>query len=98
MVFPGSLETKIIVTMNVRTLWNFFKHRRCFRAQEEMRELSKQMLEISREISPNLFRHAGASCVSGICPEGKMQCEEMKGKIPTNIEVKELIKMYYNKK
>lgn len=94
-VFPNSLETKIIVTMNVRTLWNFFKHRCCFRAQDEIRELAIIMLRILRETSPRIFKHAGASCVTGICPEGNMQCEQLKGKIPTFKDVKELIKKYY---
>lgn len=96
-VFPSSLETKIIVTMNVRTLWNFFKHRRCLRAQDEIRECSGLMLKAVREIAPTLFKHAGPSCISGICPEGSMQCKELKGKIPTYDEVRELIKKYYKK-
>lgn len=95
MVFPNSLETKIICTMNVRTLLNFFKHRCCFRAQEEIRALAKQMLREVRKIAPNLFKHSGAACVSGICPEGKMQCIELKGKIPNNLEVAALIKEFY---
>lgn len=94
-VFPNSLETKIIVTMNVRTLWNFFKHRCCFRAQDEIRELAKLMLSLLREVSPRIFKHAGASCATGICPEGSMQCEQLKGKIPTYKDVKELIRKYY---
>lgn len=94
-VFPNSLETKIIVTMNVRTLWNFFKHRCCFRAQDEIRELAKLMLALLREVSPRIFKHAGASCVTGICPEGSMQCEQLKGRIPTYKDVKELIRKYY---
>ena len=94
-VFPNSLETKIIVTMNVRTLWNFFKHRCCFRAQDEIRELAIIMLRILKETSPRIFRHAGASCITGICPEGSMQCEQLKGKVPTFKDVKELIKKYY---
>lgn len=94
-VFPNSLETKIIVTMNVRTLWNFFKHRCCFRAQDEIRELAKIMLAILREVSPRIFKHAGPSCVIGICPEGSMQCDQLKGRIPTYKDVKELIRKYY---
>lgn len=94
-VFPSSLETKIIVTMNVRTLWNFFKHRRCFRAQDEIRELSGIMLNILKQVSPRIFKHAGPSCITGICPEGNMQCEQLKGKIPTFKDVKELISKYY---
>lgn len=96
-VFPSSLETKIIVTMNVRTLWNFFKHRRCFRAQDEIRECAGLMLKEVKEVSPRLFKHAGPPCLSGICPEGSMQCEQLKGKIPTFKDVRELINKYYKK-
>lgn len=95
LVFPNSLETKIICTMNVRTLLNFFKHRCCNRAQDEIRELAKEMLKLVREIAPNLFKHAGAACVSGICPENSMQCEQLKGLIPTMKDVKKLINEHW---
>ena len=94
-VFPSSLETKIIVTMNVRTLWNFFKHRLCFRAQDEIRELAKIMLAELKKVSPRIFKHSGPSCAIGICPEGNMQCEQLKGLIPTYKDVRELISKYY---
>lgn len=96
-VFPNSLETKIVCTMNVRTLLNFFKHRCCHRAQDEIKALAKLMLREVRKICPTLFKYAGPACVSGICPEGKMQCVQLKGKIPTNLEVKELIAKHFVK-
>ena len=37
-ILPNACETKIIVTMNIRSLLNFFKHRCCNRAQWEIRE------------------------------------------------------------
>lgn len=73
-ILPNACETKIIVTMNIRTLYNFFKHRCCNRAQDEIRELADKMLEICKLVSPILFKNAGASCVSGKCPEGSMTC------------------------
>lgn len=96
-VFPNACETKIIVTMNARSLMNFFHHRCCFRAQWEIRQLAVQMLKLCKESSPTLFKNAGASCATGICPEGDMQCKELKGKIPTNKDVKNLIETNYNK-
>lgn len=96
MTFLSSLNTKIIVTMNVRTLWNFFKHRCCYRAQDEIRELAMKMLTILKDKHPLIFKHAGASCKSGICPEGKsMQCDVFKKIIPTYEDVRELIAKYY---
>ena len=82
-VFPNACETKIIVTMNARSLMNFFKHRCCNRAQWEIRGLADEMLRQVRDVAPILFKYSGPSCVNGICPEGKMTCgkaEEMKNK------------------
>lgn len=44
-VFPNACETKIVMTMNVRSLYNFFDHRCCERAQWEIREMATQMLK-----------------------------------------------------
>lgn len=73
-VFPNACETKIIVTMNARSLMNFFKHRCCLRAQWEIRQLADEMLKQVREVAPILFRYSGPSCVNGACPEGQMKC------------------------
>ena len=42
-VLPNASETKIIVTMNVRSLYNFFSKRCCERAQWEIRELANEI-------------------------------------------------------
>ena len=73
-VFPNACETKIILTMNARSLMNFFKHRCCNRAQWEIRGLADEMLRQVREVAPVLFKYAGPGCLKGICPEGKMSC------------------------
>lgn len=73
-VLPNACETKMMVTMNVRSLWNFFRLRCCSRAQWEIRELAWQMLCLCRGVAPKLFASAGPACVSGPCPEGKMSC------------------------
>jgi thymidylate synthase (FAD) len=73
-VFPNGCETKIIVTMNVRSILNFFRHRCCNRAQWEIRELALRMLKLLKQVSPSIFTHAGPSCMGGPCPEGKMSC------------------------
>lgn len=74
MVLPNACETKIIVTMNIRSLLNFFKHRCCNRAQWEIRNVANEMLAIVKEIAPNVFKNAGPPCLNGACPEGKMSC------------------------
>lgn len=73
-VFPNACETKIIVTMNARSLANFFRHRCCNRAQWEIRALAEIMLEHVKAVAPTLFKYSGPGCVGGPCPEGKMTC------------------------
>ena len=73
-VLPNAAETKIVVTMNVRELLHFFELRCCNRAQWEIREMAHRMLELVRPTAPFVFADAGAGCVRGACPEGKMAC------------------------
>lgn len=73
-VFPNACETKIVFTMNVRTLLHFFELRCCDRAQWEIRELATEMLKKCKVISPVLFENAGPVCVDGACREGQMSC------------------------
>ena len=74
-VLANATETKIVVTMNARSLMHFFNLRCCNRAQWEIRELAYKMLEQAKEVAPLLFKNAGASCVAtGHCPEGAMTC------------------------
>ena len=78
-ILPNACETKIVVTMNVRSLFNFFRHRCCNRAQWEIRAVANEMLRLCLEVAPHIFSHAGPSCVAeGKCPEGKMSCGKMK--------------------
>ncbi len=77
-VLPNACETKIIVTMNARSLINFFHHRCCNRAQWEIRAVAQEMLALCREAAPALFAHAGPSCLNGPCPEGAMTCGKIK--------------------
>ena len=74
MILPNACETSLIMTMNVRSLLNFLKHRDCNRAQWEIRELARQIMAICKEIAPKLFKYAGASCRHGKCSEGAMTC------------------------
>lgn len=74
-VLPNATCTNIIVTMNARSLLNFFKLRCCQHAQWEIRHLAKKMLEEVKKVAPTIFKNAGPSCKSeGICPENKNDC------------------------
>lgn len=78
-LLPNACETKIVVTMNVRSLFNFFRHRCCNRAQWEIRDVAEQMLRLCLDAAPHIFAHAGPSCVvNGVCPEGKMTCGKIR--------------------
>ena len=76
-VFPNACETKVVFTMNARSLMNFFRLRTCERAQWEIRELAMEMLKEVKKVYPNLFRNAGPGCLNGPCPEGNMSCGNM---------------------
>ena len=74
-ILPNACETKIVLTMNARSLNNFFRQRCCNRAQWEIRALAIEMLKQVRTIAPVLFKRSGPACYStGKCPEGKMTC------------------------
>lgn len=84
-VLANATETKIVVTMNARSLMHFFNLRCCNRAQWEIRELAYKMLAEAKAVAPLLFKNAGASCVAtGHCPEGAMTC----GKFAEMIKVR----------
>ena len=83
-VLPNACDTKMIVTMNARSLYNFFAHRCCNRAQWEIRAVADQMLALVSAVAPTLFSGAGPSCCRGGCREGKMSCgkpQEVRGHI-----------------
>ena len=79
-VLPQAAETRIVLSMNCRSLLNFFEHRCCTRAQWEIRILAEKMLKLAKQAVPVIFERAGAICEKyGYCPEGaKFTC----GKYP----------------
>lgn len=77
-VLPNASETKMIVTMNARSLMHFFELRCCNRAQWEIREVADQMFSLVYSLAPTLFKDAGPGCLRGKCPEGKMSCGKSK--------------------
>ena len=73
-VLPNAVESRIVVTMNIRELLHFFELRCCKRAQWEIRDLAMRMLELVEPTAPYVFMDAGASCRRGPCREGTMTC------------------------
>lgn len=81
-VLPNGQHTNIAVTMNCRTLKNFFGLRLCSRAQWEIREMAMEMAKICKEKLPEIFvecRFAEPKCVqTGFCTEPRSQwCQKM---------------------
>jgi thymidylate synthase (FAD) len=73
-ILPNATETKIMVTMNARELFHFFRLRCCERAQWEIRSMSLEMLKLVKVVAPTIFSNAGPGCLNGPCPEGRMTC------------------------
>ncbi|MGM0599231.1 MAG: FAD-dependent thymidylate synthase [Candidatus Rifleibacteriota bacterium] len=76
-VFPNAIETKMVFTMNARSLLNFFEQRCCIKAQWEIRGLALEMLKEVRRVAPNLFKNAGAPCqyeTNPYCRENDPEC------------------------
>lgn len=76
-VLPNASQTNLVMTMNARSLRNFFNLRCCMRAQWEIRELAWRMLDLVQAVAPALFADAGPNCWSARgCQEGAMSCGE----------------------
>ena len=73
-VLPNACETKMVMTMNCRSLQNFFNLRCCNRAQWEIRAVADEMLKLVLPLAPHIFAAAGPRCLTGPCPEGRMCC------------------------
>ena len=67
-LLPNATKTAIVMTMNVRSLWNFFNFRICSRAQWEIRRLAKMMYYLVNDVAPALFNWWTPRCDRG-CPE-----------------------------
>ena len=89
-VLPNSCETKMIMTMNARSLYNFFAHRCCNRAQWEIRELAMKMFGLVYGVAPHLFNRAGSPCLYGACPEGRMTCGKKTEMVRLFNQIKEM--------
>ena len=71
-VLPNAACTNIMVTMNARSLLNFFELRCCQHAQWEIRQLANKMLKEVKKVAPTIFKNAGPVCkTKNICPENK---------------------------
>lgn len=80
-IFPNAIETKLVFTMNARSLFNFFEQRCCIKAQWEIRQLAFDMLKAVRQVAPQIFKNAGAPCqfiTMPYCRENDAECPQYK--------------------
>jgi thymidylate synthase (FAD) len=75
-ILPNATYSNIIVSMNARSLLNFFELRCCLYAQWEIRKLAYKMLKLVKEIAPTIFSNAGPLCkTNNTCIMDKKKCK-----------------------
>jgi len=89
-VLPNAAETKIVMTMNARSLNNFLKERLCVRAQWEIRELANEVYKQVKKAAPEIFKYSGPTCeTEAICWQGKMSCGKKLNSKKQKVEIRE---------
>ena len=69
-MLPNACETKLVMTMNARSLHNFFRLRCCRRAQWEIRALAEEMLRLVLPVAPICLARRGPACLEGLAQRG----------------------------
>ena len=90
-VLPMALHTHYVVTMNVRSLINFFMLRLCVRAAPEMNALAMRMYKLCVEEYPAVFVKIWCRGYTlGACPENEVRPKECPFKkiLPTKRAIK----------
>lgn len=91
-VLPLALHTHYVVTMNVRSLINFFMLRVCVRASPEIRALAMRMYKICVEEYTDIFSKIWCRGFTlGVCPENESRPNECPFKkiLPKKREIKD---------
>jgi thymidylate synthase (FAD) len=85
-VLPQAAETRLVFSMNCRSLLNFFEQRCCERAQWEIRAMARAMLKDCKRVLPVVFATAGPACERlKYCPEAeRFSC----GRYPVRTEAR----------
>lgn len=90
-VLPLALHTHYVVTMNVRSLLNFFMLRLCVRAAPEIRELAMRLYKLCLDEYPAIFPNIWCRGFTlGVCPENEVRPNECPFKkiLPKKQEIK----------
>lgn len=72
-ILPQAVHTRIIMTMNARSLFNLIAQRACEAEEWEFRQVATLVHRRLMEVAPAIFRFAGTECEThGTCPEGEI--------------------------
>ena len=77
-VLPNACRVNLVVTMNTRSLYNFFRQRICRRNTLETQHVARLMLQRLHDCGYDwLFGRAGPACYNkGKCDQGHMTCKK----------------------
>jgi len=79
---PQAVETRLVMTANLRQLIHMYAINACFRSQWEFRQLMFAVKAGVRRVSPRLAREMRIKCfASGSCDEEYI-CNELAGRMP----------------
>jgi len=71
-ILPSGFNTRILTTMNARSLLNLLAQRECETEDWEFREVAQLIHNELMKVAPRIFRFAGPPCeTQGYCPEGE---------------------------
>ncbi len=71
-ILPSGFNTRIVTTMNARSLFNLLAQRECEAEEWEFREVAHLMHAKLMKVAPGIFQFAGPPCeTQGFCPEGE---------------------------
>jgi len=78
-VLPNACTVNLLITANVRALYEFLTVRTCRRNTEEMIHFSFRLREVCQKWVPEVFAYAHPPCLSplpgqGRCTQGKLSC------------------------
>lgn len=72
-VLPSACETRVVVSMNARSLFNLIAQRDCASEEWEFRTLAHRMHAELLKVAPRIFRFAGPRCRTETdCLEGEL--------------------------
>lgn len=70
---PSAFTTRVLMTMNARSLFNLIEQRICAAEEWEFRQVATLIRRRLMDVAPAIFRFSGTKCeTERICPEGEV--------------------------